>query len=298
MLKLAAVATLHRGLPETPPPPNDVRAELAALSGRSFRRINRFIELSLLGAIRCRQQLPAMAQHAALYLCTDTGMLADTTRIVGAMLSEHRVPTPFEFMNVSGPMAAFSVAQALNLEGPQLTVHRSHATFESALQLLTLRSAPHRQALVGFVEEGCWPLAEQRERLHWPRGVLAECSHWFYFDADASAPLAQVDWCRRFLDWESLRAGLADLDRSDLVLGASEVSRNTADLDGWARELSIRAVHRPLEAPTYSGGLVALSLGGFVLESAAPRLLHINRASDGSYYATLASRPRDPTSKA
>ncbi|HUP91119.1 MAG TPA: hypothetical protein VM074_02650 [Solimonas sp.] len=286
MLSLAACATLHHPLAEGGPPA-ELRAELGALTGRTFRRINRYIELSLLGAARCRAELGSMAPGAALYLCTDIGMLADTSRIVSAMLSERRVPTPFEFMNVSGSMASFQVAQHLGLEGPQLSLHRSHAGFEAALQFLELKSAPHRQALVGFVEEGCWPLAEQRERLHWPEGLLAECSHWFYFDADAAMPRARVESCMRHVGWESLAASVATLERERLWLSGCERSRNTADLDGWGQALGIGQLFRPLVAPSLSGGLTALALGAFVEQVPAGRLLHVNRAGGDEYYATV-----------
>ncbi|MGH8541501.1 MAG: hypothetical protein ACRETW_13490 [Stenotrophobium sp.] len=191
MLKTSASASLHEELGENPA---DLRALLKAETGQNFRRINRFIELALLGALRCRQQAGAIAPDTALYLACDSPMLADTVKILEGIENERRPPSPFEFMNVSGNMAGYYVAQQLGLNGPQLSLHRNRAGLEAALELLSLDSAQHRRALIGYVEEGVWPLSEQRARHGWTAdAVLYECSHWFYFDQDCTAPLAIIE---------------------------------------------------------------------------------------------------------
>jgi hypothetical protein len=191
MLKLKAAGSLHQLLDETPA---DLRAQLKQTTGQNFRRINRFIELALLGAFRCRDAAGSIAADTALYLACDSPMMADSVKILQGIHNERRPPSPFEFMNVSGNMAGYYVANQLSLNGPQLAVHRNHAALEAALELLMLQSAQHRHALIGYVEEGVWPLAEQRERLGLSAdAALYECSHWFYFDQDCSAPLAVIE---------------------------------------------------------------------------------------------------------
>jgi hypothetical protein len=190
MLKLRAAASVHESLGETP---NDLRAQLKQITGQNFRRINRFIELSLLGALRCRDSAGAIAEDTALYLACDSPMLADSIRILQGIENERRPPSPFEFMNISGNMAGYYVAHQLGLNGPQLAVHRNHAGFEAALELLMLQSTQHRRALIGYVEEGVWPLTEQRLRHGYAADVpLFECSHWFYFDQDCTTPIATI----------------------------------------------------------------------------------------------------------
>lgn len=191
MLKLKATGSLHDILGEGPA---DLRARLKEMTGQNFRRINRFIELALLGAFRCRDAAGCIAPDTALYLACDLPMLADSVKILKGINNDRRPPSPFEFMNVSGNMAGFYVGQQLGINGPQLAVHRNKAGLEAALELLMLQSAQHRRALIGYVEEGVWPLSEQRTR----HGLitdapLSECSHWFYFDRDCTAPLAVIE---------------------------------------------------------------------------------------------------------
>ena len=192
MLKLRASGSLHEALGDTP---TDLRALLRQMTGQNFRRINRFIELALVGALRCRQAAGEIAPDCALYLACDSPMLADSVKILQGMHDQCRPPSPFEFMNVSGNMAGYYVASQLTLNGPQLAVHRNHAGLEAALELLMLDSARHRRALIGYVEEGVWPLREQRLRLGLAEdATLFECSHWFYFDRDCTTPLALVEY--------------------------------------------------------------------------------------------------------
>lgn len=190
MLKLSAYGSLHHQLEDTPV---DLRALLKVETGQNFRRINRFIELALLGALRCRKHAGLIANDAALYLTCDSPMLADSAKILQGIELEGRPPSPFEFMNVSGNMAGYYIAHQLELSGPQLALHRNHESLEAALELLMLQSAQHRHALLGYVEEGVWPLSEQRIRLGLSANTpLYECSHWFYFDQDSAAPLAEI----------------------------------------------------------------------------------------------------------
>ena len=191
MLKLRAAASVHEVLGDTP---SDLRARLKEMTGQNFRRINRFIELALLGALRCRDAASGIAPDAALYLACDSPMLADSVKILQGIQNERRPPSPFEFMNISGNMAGYYVANQLGLNGPQLSLHRNRAGLEAALELLMLQSAQHRRALIGYVEEGVWPLSEQRARHGLAADApLAECSHWFYFDQDCTAPLAVIE---------------------------------------------------------------------------------------------------------
>ena len=192
MLRLRAAGSLHETLGDTP---SDLRARLKQMTGQNFRRINRFIELALIGALRCRDAAGSIAPDTALYLACDSPMLADSVKVLQGIQDERRPPSPFEFMNISGNMAGYYIANQLQLNGPQLALHRNHAGLEAALDLLMLQSAQHRRALIGYVEEGVWPLAEHRVRHGLGAAApLAECSHWYYFDQDCSTPVALIEY--------------------------------------------------------------------------------------------------------
>ncbi len=191
MLKIAAAFHHRAPLGEAP---TDLRTALQAMTGQNLRRINRFIELALFGALHCGRSAGGVAPDTALYLASEAPMLVDCVRALRGVVAEQRPPTPFEFMNISGNMAGFYIAQHLKMLGPQLALHRHGAGFECALELLQLGSGAHRHALLGYVEEGVWPLQEQRLRLALaPDRALVECSHWLYLDADCPRPLALIE---------------------------------------------------------------------------------------------------------
>lgn len=287
MLKLAACASISVPAGDGPV---DWRPALREAIGVAPRRVNRFIELALLGAAACRAQAGGLPADTALYLWSDTGMLADTARIIEG-LAQDQPPTPFAFMNVSGAMAGFYVAQQFGLQGPNLTVHRRHSALEAALELIALPSAPHRHAVVGFVEEMCWPLAAQRQRLDAPVEALSESSHWLYFDADATAPQLVIESCERHDSLAGIARSLGGIDRSRLALCAVAGSRNAAPVDEWARALSIDRMFGVAREAEFSAGLPARALCEFAGRGEPGALLIVNRATGDEWHATRVRVP-------
>ncbi len=277
-LKIAAAFHHQQQLTE---PASNLRAELQALTGQSFRRINRFIELGLYGALQCARRAGGIAGDAAIYVSSEAPMLADCVKALKGVVAEGRPPTPFEFMNISGNMAGFYIAQHLQLNGPQLVVHRHGAGLEAAAELLSLRSALHRRSLLGYVEEGVWPLAQQCERLGLsPETPMLECSHWLYLDDDCVAPLAWLEPTQRFHDRVAVAAAVAQLPRGwRLRLGSGCASDDITALRRVRAELETL----PVDAG-WSSGHVAAAVSAFVMQPDAAGLAHLNRSGDGGYY--------------
>ncbi|MFT4046863.1 MAG: hypothetical protein QM661_09235 [Solimonas sp.] len=277
MLKIAAAGRHVAALGETP---DDLRARLQA-RGISVRRVNRFIELALLGAVQCRDDHgAAIAADAALYMAADTPMLAGCVNALHATLAEQRPPTPFEFMNISGNMAGFYIAQQLTIGGPQLALARRGSGLEAALELLHLQSHSHRRALLGCVDAGVWPLAEQRQRLGLDAdAALFETSHWFYVDVDCTAPRVLIETPRRYGSLDALRAMLADVAESTWLalhpsLDAGALGLTTATrVDAIGQGATAEALHRYCES-----------------ESQAP-WLHLSRDESGVWHVLAARKP-------
>lgn len=281
MLKIAAVFHHEQLLSETPA---DLRAELQALTGQAFRRINRFIELAIFGALQCGRSAGGVGADTAMYLASEAPMLVDCVRALRGVVAEGRPPKPFEFMNISGNMAGFYIAQHLRMCGPQLATHRKGAALEAVCELLQLGSAHHRRALLGYVEEGVWPLAEQRVRLNLPENApILECSHWFYFDADHPQPKALLEVARRCAGLDEAANVLRKIPSGWRIVaghgcGADEIERLAA--------AGVAASGLPAERP-YSTGETAGLLASFVKRPDAPGLAHLSRGGDGGYYPVL-----------
>jgi hypothetical protein len=286
VLKIAAVASEFAVLQELPV---DLRERLRQRHGVVVRRINRYIALALCGALRCRDSAGSIAPDAALYLACDLPMAAATAHVLQGIHDEGRAPSPFEFMNLVGNMAGFCIGEQLGLRGPQLSLSRHGASLEAALELLALRSTPHRRALLGNVDEGIWPLAEHRRRLGLSDDMpLSECSHWLYVDADCAQPRALIESCARYRDDTEARLALRGLSsETELALG-SGIPRERHE--EWRLELGLEVRVDDDRVGVHGLGGTARRLIRFIEYSRAPRWLHLTKAGDGSVHALRARR--------
>lgn len=187
---------------------------------KSYRRIDRFVQLAVLGSARCMQG-KELRPDCGLYLGSTHGPLTSNIRIQEQMLRERELPKPFDFVNTLGSIAGFYVADNLQLSGPSLFVSRYGRSLEAALEiaLTDLAVGAVEQALVGVVEEAPLPLGEQRLRLQVDAGVtLGEGSHWMLLGVPAQ-PHSQHIGLHRFADTGELEAYLASQAGASTAVG-------------------------------------------------------------------------------
>lgn len=158
----------------------DLSAAVRAASRQPVRRIDRFIQLALIGSVRCvgDRKLPAAT---GIYLASGAGPLSSIAKVHEQMLAEGLLPKPAQFINTLANTAGFYTARNLGLDAQCLFVSRGYASFEAALELAgqEVGSGRLHAALVGSVEECTWPLAHHAERIHRPEAQsLAEGSIW------------------------------------------------------------------------------------------------------------------------
>ncbi|MBA1145577.1 hypothetical protein H0Z60_00755 [Ectothiorhodospiraceae bacterium WFHF3C12] len=151
-----------------------------ATEGQRFRRINRFIQLALIGAHRCRQgDAAAWRSTQPIVIATGQGNIADTTEMVESVVGRGLPPMPFQFINLAGNMAGFYLAQSLGAESANTTVSQLDFPAEAALQIAAEEHAGHGAALLGAVDELVWPLDAHRRRVGCPPDApVGEGSHW------------------------------------------------------------------------------------------------------------------------
>lgn len=257
-LKIARATTLRLPSADAPEP---LRPRLREFMPEPPRRVNRLIELALLGAHQCSAGR-RLGPHCPLYLALTHGCVADNVALVGAVSQRDAPPSPIGFINLSSNMAGFHVAAALGVHGSNQAIAASEFSFEAALELASLGREHRAQALIGAVEECAWPLPAHRERLGLPAGrALSECSHWLLVDQDTADPVATIQWARRFASATAAREALA---RERLP-------------DGLLREDGSQP------EPVHSGHAPAYRICRFIEERPAPALLHVNEGPRGCY---------------
>lgn len=186
MIRVTAVSHyLHPVLEGEPLPPLD--AALREVCREHFRRVDRFIQLALLGSARCAQG-QTLAPDCGLYLGSGLGPMVNNITCQEQLVRDHELPTPFSFINTLGNSAGYYVARNLGLSGQNLFVSRRGASFAAVLEaaLVDLECGALGQALLGVVEEATEPFVEHRHRQGLAAGTpVAEGSHWLLLERDA-----------------------------------------------------------------------------------------------------------------
>lgn len=173
-----------------------------------FRRIDRFIQLALLGSARCAGGRE-LKTDCGMYLGSGFGPVASNVAVQEHMLRDAELPMPFDFVNTLGVSAGFHVAKNLGLTGQSLCISRRGASLEAVLAaaLTDLELGVVSQALVGVVEEVTLPLAQHRLRHGLAAdATVAEGSHWLLLEAGGDAGKA-LD-LQRFREFSVLEAEL------------------------------------------------------------------------------------------
>lgn len=162
-------------------------AALQPLCREHFRRIDRFIQLALLGSAQCVAGRH-IAPDCGLYLGSGLGPMGNNIDTQQQLIRDRLIPKPFNFINTLGNSAGYYVAKNLGLSGQNLFISRRRASFAAVLEAawVDLECGATRQALLGVVEEVTLPLAEHRRRQDLPADIaVAEGSHWLLLEADA-----------------------------------------------------------------------------------------------------------------
>ncbi len=271
----------------------DLTGAICEMHGQKVRRIDRYIELCLLGALRCTQShdLPT---NTGLFLASQNCALSSVVKVMESIFQEHFAPKPFDFVNTLGNSACFYVAQLLGLSGKSISLSREGFSFESGLYhaLLDLDSGECRTALVGCVDEVLMPLSTHRLRIASDKnrpveGPLGETSSWILLEnGDSGAADLRLDAVMEFSSHDDL---LASLSKS----GADEMFMQTCYqlADGEREPLaSVVSCLKEYRAPFAVGSSdtnSAASIMALLADSDTQRnygaSLHLNKNSDGEY---------------
>lgn len=193
---------------EQPP----LKALVAESIGKSVRRIDRFIQLALIGAGRASAGLPAAS---GVYYASGCGDVQITVELLSSIYRKRQAPKPLSFVNSVSNAASFYVSSCLGLHGPSSFVTSRYFAYESALSTaaLELEQGVVDSALVGVVDIVLPPLRDHCERLGLDEDtVVAEASHWLQLRRSAAGEvLAQLDRIEYFSDRDNLGEVLREL---------------------------------------------------------------------------------------
>jgi hypothetical protein len=162
---------------ESPP---SLEERLRAVRREHFRRIDRLIELALVGSGECAAG-KTLAPDCGLYISSGIGPIGSNVIVQDAVSRDAKLPMPFNFVNTLGSSAGYYVGKNLGLTGESTFVSRRGAAFAAALTcaVADISAGVVSQALVGAIEECLLSPRRFRELLALPAGAVpAEGSHW------------------------------------------------------------------------------------------------------------------------
>lgn len=167
--------------------PTPLRERLRERLSRPPRRVNRLIELALIGAVDCIGDCPLPADTPVL-LALSSGCVADSAQLLSDSLQDNPA-MPVRFINVSSNMAGFYVAQQFGLSGSCQVVSRETGSWAAALELAAID--PATGGLVAALEEAAWPMDSHRERLGLATDApVLESSAWLRLADDGEMAVA------------------------------------------------------------------------------------------------------------
>jgi Beta-ketoacyl synthase, N-terminal domain len=271
--------------------PVDLKPLVLDATGLSVRRIDRFIQLALIGAARSvRDAKPD--RDTAVYLGSGRGDLEVIIGVMQSLLRDGQPPKPLSFINTVSNASCYYVAQSLNLTGRSSFVCNRYFAFESVLELASLDVASGEvgSALIGTVDVVVPPLSGHRLRLDLdPSTPVADASHWLLVRKDDEGALCQLLAVESFIDRAAFEQWLnKQPEREDWVVATGQFM-SASEAREWATSMHADVFDYRSDRPYYDSHSGAV-INAYASSDERRPLLHVNRDPSGRYSAMVVSR--------
>jgi len=206
---------------------SDLKTELKALSGKSYRRIDRFIQLALIGAHKAVAGYE-LEPDTALYLISGQGDIPVFEQVRRQRYFQKMMSKPVDFVNLAGNTAGFYVSSHLGIDGANLFLAHNRFPVQMALLLAQSDLELKKQSaiLLGGVDE--W--LENQELSRKLLGVdataeLGEGSNWLLLSGKSVGALATVQVNSGWFCLAQIKAEIGELEPGTFL----SFSRNLPD---------------------------------------------------------------------
>ncbi len=269
-----------------------LKEELKKYTDFFFRRVNKFIMLSLMGVHQCVHGR-TIDHSTAVYLSTENGNLGDTENVLHQIYRENSFPKPFNFINTMSNTASFYVAQSLKTLGRSITVSSKNVSFERGLELAMVDfELKHiKEALIGGVDEAVFSRRKFEEKYDasYHKVKLVEGSSWLYCKAEKDGAIGEVLDIATFKDQEKAIAW-ADESQSDATVLAFGILIDPSEKEIFRKEFKHVEEFKYIDTFGYYDTSAAFAICHFFLNSSYKRLVHITRDIRGQYIGVSCRR--------
>jgi hypothetical protein len=210
-------------------PGPELDARLIKMTGKRFRKLGRFIQLAMCGAVEAvkKTKAPIAPDRTGIFLASGLGNLSDLLPFSHSIFGDPGFhPSAIQFANSVGNAGAFHIAEALGVTAPVLALCQDEVCFEAALlQVVTLLdSGDIDLGVVGSVDMVMPPVGDHLARMGYgreeaaARGMkLSEGSAWFVLGRPGPDDVATLE-ALSLETVDDLQPLLATLGEGDLTL--------------------------------------------------------------------------------
>ena len=266
-----------------------MKADLKNYTDFFFRRVNKFILLSLMGVHRCVHGRN-IDKSISVFLATENGNLGDTENVLHQLYRENSFPKPFNFINTMSNTASFYVAQSLKSLGRSITVSSKNVSFERGLELarIDFRLGYIKEALVGGVDEAALSREYFMKKYdaHYHDVMLLEGSSWLYLKADTSGAIGEVSDIKTFISrdeavrWVRGAAGPLPVISFGILMTPEEKKI-------WKKEYPAGAELDYINDYGFYDTAASFAASKFFESFMGKTFLHVNRNMQGQYVILL-----------
>lgn len=273
--------------------PADYRQELKRYTDFYLRRSNKFIMLALLGSHACMHGAE-FPDDMPVYFATENGNLYDTEVVLNQIYRNKSFPKPINFINTMSNVAAFYVAQSLNISGRNIMVSSKSFSFERALELLKAEflAGSAQYGLVGSVDEAVFSDEVFEKKFNTPTGLhkLVEATSWFYVSCDNDHAAAKIELIRSFKNMEQASSWIREQPFDQGTVYATGILIDDEEKSAWRDIFSGTDEYDIISDLGYNDSITAAGIARFVQEGVEKRLIAVNRDQQGHYAVTVVSK--------
>lgn len=267
----------------------DLKPLIAAWVPERIRRIDRYIELCLVGGLHCIAGA-TLPKKTGVYLSSRCGAVGTSAKVMEHIFHDGDMPKPLHFVNTLGNSACFYLTRLLGTTGNTLVTSQEAFSFESALlhAWLDLQLGHIQHALVGGIDEVVLPLEKHAKRLNVNgEQTFTEGTHFLWLEkADLKSTglqLSQPELCHTLKD---LAAVLELLPSQTLFLTFVPNDQEQALLAGYQLILQQEINHYHSHGVAHGASLIeAIDL----LDALQPTIIYLSK-NQRSHYSVIRIR--------
>jgi len=278
------------------PPVDDIKIykqEIRRYTELKFRRANKFVLLSMVGACQCADGQTVKAD-TAVYLTTENGNLGDTETVLDQLYHKHEFPMPYNFINTMSNTASFYVAQSFDILGRNFTLSSKQLSFERGLELLRcdLFTGVVNEALFGGVDEVSFSKSQFEAKFNRPYCdyEMIEGSCWLLIKADNNGALGEIAVIESFGSLTQTAEWLKRQCFEVPVIMSYGMLIDNAQKESLSRVVSHEGEFNYISEYGYFDSATACGITGFLERYENAILVHINQDFRGQFVVFVAEK--------